>query len=82
MKITLGDQDYLTMLGWEDPSLFHLMDCRDNMQRSMQYLAAYVRDGNQNMARQFVKYNYCAPETKARIIHFNGCGPKVENCLQ
>ena len=80
MKTTLGDQDYFTMLGWEDPDMFHVLDCRDNMQRSMQYLAGYVRDGDMDMARKFVEYNYCALEVKARIIHFNGCGPLLENC--
>ena len=28
LKLSLGDQDYLTVLGWEDPHLFHILDCR------------------------------------------------------
>ena len=31
LKLSLGDQDYLTVLGWEDPHLFHILDCRQEM---------------------------------------------------
>merc|ERR1712130_183765 len=67
MGITLGDQVYLTMLGWEHPQMFHVLDCRDNLQRSLQYLAGYIRDGDVNMQRQFIKYNYCALQLEAKI---------------
>ena len=80
MKITLGDQDFFTLLGWEDPSMFYILDCKDNMQLSLQYLASYIKDGNKEMQKKFLKYQYCAPHLEARILHFNGCGPKLKHC--
>ena len=80
MKITLGDQDFFTLLGWEDSSIFHILDCKDNMQLSLQYLASYIKEGNKEMQKKFIKYQYCAPYLEARILHFNGCGPKLKHC--
>ena len=85
------------MLGWEDPDLFHILDCRweafhkvwsvillqycrDNMQLSLQYLAAYIKQGREDLQQTFLKYHYCAPYLEARLLHFNGCGPKLEHC--
>mgnify|MGYP001179189473 FL=1 len=80
MKITLGDQDFFTLLGWEDSSMFHTLDCKDNMQLSLQYLASYIKEGKEEMQKKFIKYQYCAPNLEARILHFNGCGPKLKHC--
>ena len=80
MKITLGDQDFFTILGWEDSSMFHMLDCKDNMQLNLQYLASYIKEGNEEMQKKFLNYQYCAPNLEARILHFNGCGPKLKHC--
>ena len=29
---TVGDQDWLTVLGWDKPHLFHLLGCEYNLQ--------------------------------------------------
>ena len=31
---TVGDQDWLTVLGWDKPQLFHLLGCEYNLQVS------------------------------------------------
>ena len=81
MKITLGDQDWFTMLGWKIPSLFYNLPCEFNLQTSLQYLAQYKLENNTELAREFHKYNYCVPRHNAKIMHSNGCGPKIEHCL-
>jgi len=75
LDITLGDQDWFTLLGFEVPSLFYSLPCEYNMQRSVQYL-------NSEYSNVFYKYSYCNALHKARILHRNGCGPKVEHCIQ
>merc|ERR1719244_2125688 len=34
---TVGDQDWLTVLGWEKPELFHLLPCQFNVQLDQNY---------------------------------------------
>ena len=43
-------------------------------------MTGYIRDGNEEMQKQFINYNYCALQMQARILHFNGCGPNLEHC--
>ena len=81
MKITLGDQDWFTMLGWKIPSLFYNLPCEFNFQTSLQYLAMYKLVNSTVLAGEFHKYNYCGPRHKAKIMHSNGCGPTIEHCL-
>ena len=50
------------------------------MQMSLQYLANYIRLKQDILQRRFSKYHYCAQTSKAKILHFNGCGPRLEHC--
>ena len=50
------------------------------MQLSLQYLAAYIKQGRKDLQQTFLKYHYCAPYLEARLLHFNGGGPKLEHC--
>ena len=36
LQMTLGDQDWFTVLGYELPHLFYHLPCRFNMQTSVQ----------------------------------------------
>lgn len=69
----LGDQDWLTNLGFSHPELFHLLPCQFNKQTSIQYLAPPWED-------TFDQYHYCCTKAEVKIMHRNGCGPTPENC--
>ena len=64
---TVGDQDWLTLLGWERPEMFHLLPCHYNVQ---------IHEGYKNteFAQFWDNYRNCSepshPDTK--IIHKNG----------
>lgn len=72
MSITLGDQDWFTMLGWKEPSLFHILPCQFNLQTSMQYLVMG------DYREVFHHYHSCVSPSQAMVIHRNGCGPTGE----
>ena len=48
LQMTLGDQDWFTVLGYELPHLFYHLPCRFNMQTSVQVGeqlgSAYIND--------------------------------------
>lgn len=74
MKLTLGDQDWFSMLAWQHPNLFLPLSCKWNYQNSVQYLL------DPEMAALFQKYHYCGLFHTAYIEHRNGCGPLPEHC--
>ena len=80
--LTLSDQDWLTLLSFEAPSLFYQLPCHYNVQTSLQYLASYLHQGQVELQQAFPRYHYCVLPHLARIVHNNGCGPKVEHCLK
>jgi len=67
MMGSVGDQDWLTVLGWEKPHLFYLLPCQFNVQ---------VHEGynTEKYASVWHQYRNCSgpkdPETK--IVHRNG----------
>ena len=67
MMGTVGDQDWLTGLGWERPDLFYLLPCQYNVQ---------VHEGynTEEFADVWPLYRNCSkPEDKeTKIIHRNG----------
>jgi len=74
MPLSLGDQDWFTMLAWQEPTLFQPLPCVWNYQKSLQYLT------DPKAAPVFLQYNYCGLPHTAKIEHIAGCGPKVEHC--
>ena len=64
---TVGDQDWLTLLGWERPEMFHVLPCQYNVQ---------IHEGYKNteFAQYWNHYRNCSepshPDTK--IVHKNG----------
>ena len=59
----VGDQDWLTLLGWELPSLFYILPCQFNWKTNSEY-----SDGR--WAQLWLLYRRCPPDT--RILHRNG----------
>ena len=74
--MTLGDQDWLTVLSFEWPSLFYQLPCEYNVQTSLQYLASYHHHGQMELQQKFPLYHYCVLPHQSKIVHLNGCGPK------
>ena len=60
---TVGDQDWLTLLGWETEELFYLLPCEFNRQTDKIYNTDYWRE-------LFNIYHRC--DVTAQIIHNNG----------
>ena len=60
---TVGDQDWLTLLGWETEDLFYLLPCEFNRQTDKIYDTDYWRE-------LFNIYHRC--DVTAQIIHNNG----------
>ena len=60
---TVGDQDWLTLLGWETEELFYLLPCEFNRQTDKIYDTDYWRE-------LFNIYHRC--DVTAQIIHNNG----------
>ena len=60
----VGDQDWLTMLGWEVPSLFYMLPCEYNWQTNPEY-----RTGR--LAHLWQEYRGCGGGA-AKILHRNG----------
>jgi len=63
MPGTVGDQDWLTLLGWERPELFHLLPCNFNVQTHEGYKTA-------EWASVWEQYRNCTE--KPKIVHKNG----------
>jgi len=63
MQGTVGDQDWLTLLGWERPELFHLLPCSFNVQTHEGYK-------NAEWASVWEQYRNCTERPK--IVHKNG----------
>ena len=57
--MTLGDQDWLTLLSFEVPSLFYRLPCYFNVQTSLQYLASYQHNAQLELQQRFPLYHYC-----------------------
>lgn len=72
-NLTLGDQDWFTELGWDQPDLFHILPCHFNAQTSIQYLRPPWEDS-------FDSYHHCDSKDKLKIVHRNGCGPMPQAC--
>ena len=64
---TVGDQDWLTLLGWDRPELFYSLPCHYNVQTHEGYKTREYEEA-------WPRYRNCSapsdPETK--IIHRNG----------
>ena len=58
---TVGDQDWLTVLGWEMEDMFYLLPCQYNVQMDQVYSTMKSCDDD---------YNKC--DAKTRIFHRNG----------
>ena len=79
MKLTLGDQDWFSMLAWQHPNLFLPLSCKWNYQNSVQVkqskhafflhldILKYLLDPE--MAALFQKYHYCGLFHTAYIEH-------------
>ena len=72
-NLTLGDQDWLTEVGWERPDMFYVLPCHYNAQTSIQYLRPPWEE-------TFDSYHYCDQKAKLKIVHRNGCGPMPQAC--
>jgi hypothetical protein len=72
MKMTVGDQDWFTLLSFQNPHLFSILPCQFNTQTSLQYWS-------DNKAT-FNSYHDCDVPGNIKIFHCNGCGPKPEHC--
>ena len=70
MKVTVGDQDWFTILSYHHPNLITILPCQYNTQLSLQYWTTH--------RTIFHSYHHCASPPK--IFHCNGCGPKPEHC--
>ena len=72
MKMTVGDQDWFTLLSYQKESLISILPCQYNVQTSLQYWSRYKDI--------FSQYHHCVSPSNVKIAHFNGCGPKPESC--
>jgi hypothetical protein len=72
-RMSLGDQDWLTCLGWDQPQLFYILPCQFNRQTDLMYL----RPG---WEEDFDKYHHCDTHGGRKIVHRNGCGPTPAFC--
>ena len=72
MKMLVGDQDWFTLLSFQEPNLISILPCQFNAQTSLQYWSS-------NKAT-FHSYHYCDVLSKIKIFHKNGCGPRPEDC--
>ena len=63
MEGLVGDQDWLTLLGWEYPEFFYMLPCQFNWQTNPEYKVGKLR-------HLWEKYRKCPPDTK--ILHRNG----------
>ena len=72
-RMSLGDQDWLTCLGWDQPHLFHILPCQFNRQTDLMYL----REGWEEV---FDEYHHCEAGAAVKIVHRNGCGPTPAFC--
>ena len=70
-KMTVGDQDWMTNLGFSHPELFYSLPCNYNRQTSIDYLRPPMVD-------IFPSYHQCEGDIK--IWHRNGCGPTPRCC--
>ena len=64
---TVGDQDWLTVLGWVKPHLFYLLPCHYNVQLH-EGLKMTEHEGHWDQYRNCSSPQH--PDTK--IIHYNG----------
>ena len=60
---TVGDQDWLTVLGWEMEDMFYILPCQFNVQMDQVYNTEEYKD-------VWDSYHRC--EAKTRILHRNG----------
>ena len=60
---TVGDQDWLTVLGWEMEDMFYLLPCQYNVQMDQVYNTEEYKD-------VWDDYHKC--DAKTRILHRNG----------
>ena len=66
MAGTVGDQDWLTLLGWDRPEMFHVLPCHYNVQTHEGYKTS-------DMADRWQQYRNCsASDPVTKIIHNNG----------
>ena len=72
MKMTVGDQDWLTLLSFQQPNLFSILPCQFNTQTSLQYWSSDKAT--------FHSYHHCDVPNNINIYHCNGCGPRPEDC--
>ena len=72
MKMSVGDQDWLTLLSFQEESLFSILPCQYNAQTSLQYWHLF--------RATFSSYHQCGGPSTAKIVHFNGCGPEPQSC--
>lgn len=72
-RMSLGDQDWLTCLAWDQPHLFYILPCQFNRQTDLMYL----REGWEEV---FDDYHHCDAATGHKIVHRNGCGPTPAFC--
>ena len=72
MKMTVGDQDWFTLLSYQQENLFSILPCQFNAQTSLQYWSANKPT--------FYSYHHCDVPGSIKIYHCNGCGPKPESC--
>ena len=60
---TVGDQDWLTVLGWENQEMFYVLPCEFNRQTDQVY-------NNINWKDKWDIYHTC--EARTKILHNNG----------
>ena len=72
-KMSVGDQDWMTNLGFSHPDLFYHLPCQFNRQTSIDYLRPPWMD-------IFHSYHHCDLPSKVNIAHRNGCGPTPRCC--
>jgi hypothetical protein len=72
-KMSVGDQDWMTNLGFSHPDLFYHLPCQFNRQTSIDYLRLPWVDS-------FHSYHHCDLPRNIKIFHRNGCGPTPRCC--
>ena len=72
-RMSLGDQDWLTCLGLDQPQLFYVLPCHFNRQTDIMYL----RSG---WEKDFDEYHHCDTSERVKVVHRNGCGPTPAFC--
>ena len=72
-KMTVGDQDWMTNLGFSHPDIFYHLPCQFNRQTSIDYLRPPWVD-------IFPAYHHCDLPSNIRVWHRNGCGPTPRTC--